>query len=413
MAMVSAQEPACARRLATVRTVVERNFPMRLPCNIRVASSSLCWSGRPRRRSSTARHGCSTTFKLALAVAGVMVCSLPTAGCRERGPREAAAAPTPRPTAVEPPASAVPPKKVLLVHSYHAEYEWVASVTRGVKSALMGRNVDLQIFYMDTKRHNDEAWKKRAGDEARKVVAEWRPDVVIASDDNAQAYFAKHYAGRPAPQIVFCGVNADASDYGYPASNITGVLERPNFTASLELFKKLVPQARRVAVVNDNSLTSTTTMAYFKQQPAPLEVVAWNMLDTFAEWQEAVRRAQTAADAIAVYNYHTIRKEGSTESMVPQELMSWTVAHSRIPIIGFITFAVDDGSLCGFLESAMEQGTLAGKIANQMLDGKTAQDIPMVTGVEGQTMVNLATARQLGIEIPESLLKTIDIVKGE
>ena len=386
---------------------------MRSPCSMSVASSCVSRSGRPMRRSSAAGRGCPAGFKLALAVAGVMACSLSTTGCRERSPREAAAAPTPQPAAVQPPSSTAAPKKVLLVHSYHAEYEWVASVTRGVKSALMGHNVDLQIFYMDTKRHNDEAWKKRSGDEAKRVVDDWRPDVVIASDDNAQAYFAKDYVGKSAPQIVFTGVNAEAADYGYPASNVTGVLERANFTASLELLKKIMPQARRVAVVNDNSLTSAVTLAYFKQQRAPLEVVSWDMLNTFPEWQEAVQRAQTTADAIAIYNYHTIHQEGHTESMVPQEVMAWTVANSRIPIIGFLTFTVDDGSLCGFLESAAEQGRLAGKIATEMLDGKTAQDIPMVTGVEGQTMVNLATARQLGIEIPETLLKTIDIVKGE
>ena len=77
-------------------------------------------------------------------------------------------------------------KKILLIHSYHAEYPWVAAITDGVRKALAGENITLDIFYMDTKRHPADAWKIKAGEQAQKVIAEWKPDAVIAADDDAQ-----------------------------------------------------------------------------------------------------------------------------------------------------------------------------------------------------------------------------------
>ena len=127
--------------------------------------------------------------------------------------------------------------KVLLVHSYHAGYLWTDDITRGVKKGLAGSRAELEIFYMDTKRNPGEVWKIQAGKLAKKRVAETKPNVVITADENAQAYFAKDYVGQAYPQIVFCGVNAEASKYGYPASNVTGILERPYFVQSFDMLK--------------------------------------------------------------------------------------------------------------------------------------------------------------------------------
>ncbi len=48
-------------------------------------------------------------------------------------------------------------KKIMLLHSYHAEYPWVADITKGVQQGFsdsgleIGKNVALDIFFMDTK----------------------------------------------------------------------------------------------------------------------------------------------------------------------------------------------------------------------------------------------------------------------
>ncbi|MBN2559929.1 MAG: hypothetical protein JXQ75_03240 [Phycisphaerae bacterium] len=345
------------------------------------------------------------------ALAVTLACCWTAGGCGKDAPQKAQAAGGPDP--VQAPSVT---KRVLLVHSYHTGYPWVDAITQGVKRALPGSSVDLQVFYMDTKLKTSEEWKTQAGQAAQQVVSEWQPDVVIAADDNAQQYFAKHYAGRPMPQFVFCGVNAEPQDYGYPAPNVTGVVERPHFKASIDLLRKVCPGVKRLALVTDNSETSAGALHFMRGRNVGIEIASCETPGTFAKWQAAIERAQTSADAIAIYMYHTIKREGREGeelSMPPKEVMEWTIAHSTLPIVGFFIFTVDDGALCGLVESGVEHGFRAGRIALDVLKGKTAGSIPIVTALEGQSMLNLATAHRLGITIPANVIQGTDIVIGE
>jgi ABC-type uncharacterized transport system substrate-binding protein len=300
--------------------------------------------------------------------------------------------------------------RVLLVHSYHAGYPWVDAITRGVRMALPASDVDLQVIYMDTKRNTDEAFKQQAGEEARRIVAEWQPRVVITADDNAQEYFAAQHASEGATQFVFCGVNANPEKYGYPAANVTGVLERPHYRDSIALLRQLMPDVTRIALLSDDSPTSAGALQFMSDEETETEIVSKEMATTFEQWKAAVRRLQSSADAIAIYMYHTVKESGNPVSLDPKIVMDWTVAESSVPIIGFFIFAVDDGALCGFLESGVEHGFRAGQMAAEILRGKSAGAIPIVTALEGQSMLNLKTAQKLNLTVPDSITGGIDVL---
>ena len=248
---------------------------------------------------------------------------------------------------------------------------------------------------------------------AAAIVREWAPTVVIAVDDNAQSYFVSKFINQEVPQFVFCGVNERPERYGYPRENVTGILERPHYGATVELLRKLVPDAKRIAVVSDDSPTSAGALLYIREKAGDEGLVLVEQPETFAEWKETVTHAQEVADAIAVYMYHTVQPHRGGQSMEPKEVMRWTVSNSEVPVLGFFTFAVDDGALCGFVESGVEQGRLAGKIARDMVAGKKASQIPIVQALEGQSMLNQESARRLNITVDKGVLDSIDIVKGE
>jgi hypothetical protein len=128
-------------------------------------------------------------------------------------------------------------KKVLFVDSYHAGYAWSDGVTAGVLKGLnvkmtphgeldCGKSpVELMVVRMDTKRNQTEGFKKQAALNVKSRIETWKPDVVIASDDNASKYLiVPHFKDKELP-FVFCGVNWDASVYGFPCSNVTGMEE--------------------------------------------------------------------------------------------------------------------------------------------------------------------------------------------
>jgi len=303
-------------------------------------------------------------------------------------------------------------RKVLVVHSYHPEYEWVAAVNRGLQMAILPSDAKVETFYMDTKRRTDKEWMEQAGQKALELIDEWQPDVVVTVDDDAQRFVGSALAGRTKPAVVFCGVNGEPETYGYPAANVTGVLERLHFNESLAFLKSFYPKAKRTVLLTDYSSTSFAVIDYVKSlPPGAIEVVDYITPVTFDQWQDAVLRYSKQVDVISVYVYHTVKQDAEAKiSMPPREVMAWTAEHCSVPILGFLVFSVDDGSLCGVLESGVEQGQLAGEMAVAILHGKRPDELPMVTGTRGQTMVNMKMAKKLGIEIPPAILKTIDVI---
>jgi hypothetical protein len=116
-------------------------------------------------------------------------------------------------------------KKVVFVNSYHQGYAWSDEIEEGAAKVLRASGVQVEFVRMDTKRRGDEKWKRQAGLEAKAAIEKAKPDAVIVSDDNAVQYLLQPYFKDAAVPFVFCGVNWDASGYGLPYRNATGMVE--------------------------------------------------------------------------------------------------------------------------------------------------------------------------------------------
>ena len=132
-------------------------------------------------------------------------------------------------------------KKVLFIDSYHEGYAWSDGITNGIKSVVDGKGMNLKVVRMDTKRNASEDFKKEAALKMKAVIEDFKPDVVIASDDNASKYLIEPYFKGSNLPFVFCGVNWDASGYGFPTSNVTGMIE---VTPVPQLLEQLKPYAK-------------------------------------------------------------------------------------------------------------------------------------------------------------------------
>ena len=310
-------------------------------------------------------------------------------------------------------ATAAAPKRVLLVHSYDKDFVWCAGITEGVKKAFEGVDCEIDVFYMDTRKRTDEEWKIKSGRLALDKVSSYKPDVVIAADDNAQHYFAMHLAGRDDVQAVFCGVNAEASQYGYPAQNITGILERPYPRKCADLLLRIDPRIKRLALMGDQSATTDFLFSSFeKQDDMPIEIFAYAKMGDFGIWKKAVKKYQDEADAIGFLTYRMIKDE-SGKIMDSRDVMDWTIANCRKPTVGIAGYMISDGALCGVVESPQIQGLEAGKIAVQMIQGnKEAGDFPISIPKQGSSMLNLTTAWEIGCSIPSEVIRSADQIIG-
>jgi ABC-type uncharacterized transport system substrate-binding protein len=303
--------------------------------------------------------------------------------------------------------------RILVVHSYHeGQKEHVVDMTEGIEEALAGVECQLRYFHMDTKRNTGEAWKRAAGQQAKALVAEYHPQVVIAMDDNAQQYFAKDYAGAPGPPwFVFSGVNQEPGRYGFPAPNVTGVLERPNVLESIELLLKIRPGVKKLLVLADKSETTDPLIAYCKTLNLPVQVVAYEQPLTLEAWTAVLDRYRGQVDAIGLYVLRTIARSATDPAKVPeQELVRMLNERYRLPTVGFFDSAAESGVLCGVSVSMKEQGRAVGLIAKGLLAGKRPPDFAVKPTDTGRIQLNLRTAEQLGIQIPYGIIKRAEVV---
>ena len=296
-------------------------------------------------------------------------------------------------------------KKILLVHSYHPGYPWVASISEGVRRALRGTGVQLDILYMDTKRKTSDAWMHEAGQMAAGKMASYKPNVVITCDDNAQQYFVRKYVGGRTP-FVFTGVDADPSKYGFPASNVTGIIERPQLRASLELARRLRP-IKRIAVLSCNDSTSIAALGFMKQDPIDAKVVEWKLAKDYNDWKQAVLRYNKTVDAIVVRSYQAVVDPSTGGKMNPATVALWTAHNAKVPTIAFHDFEIKDGMLVGVVKSGIEYGEKPTSYALKIMRGTPVRDLPIIRANIGTKMINRSTAQRLGIKLTSRTLQGV------
>lgn len=304
--------------------------------------------------------------------------------------------------------------RILHVMSYNSPWRWTDGQLQGFKDAMHGLPVEYNVFQMDTKKNSTSAMKEKKGKEARDLIETWKPDLVYTSDDDAQEYVAKYYVNKTLP-FVFSGVNNEPKTYGFAgSSNITGVLEEEHFVESVKLLRAIVPGVKRIAAVFDNASMWDPVKARMKERMQRLpgvEMVAWDTIETFAEYKRKIAEYQGKADAIALIGVFNFKDEGG-KNVPYQDVLKWTAENSKLPDFGFWVDRVYFGTLCAVTVSEREQGLAAGRIARAILvDGKSPSGFPMKPTVKGAPVISLARADKLGIKVKSGLLLSAEVVK--
>jgi ABC-type uncharacterized transport system substrate-binding protein len=312
-------------------------------------------------------------------------------------------------------------KRVLILHSYHEEFVWVQDVNKGILQALreerleQDRNIIVEYFYMDTKRRSNDAWKEKVGMQAKEKIEAWKPHVVIAADDNAQTYVVSKMKDSGF-NFVFLGVNNDPMQFKFiesmerPGGKVSGSIERERFEQSIVVLRKLVPGAKRLSIICDDSPTGIPIVQRVIQAAPAVGIQIVDVLQTgsFADWKEFVSAQQKKADALLVILYHTIKDE-TAKPVHEDDVLNWTVQNSRLPDIGFWSWAVEGGLLCSEAISGYQQGHYAGTVSAYVLRGQDAGEFRVDRPQRGEVCVNAARAKMLGIEIPQELAITAKI----
>jgi ABC-type uncharacterized transport system substrate-binding protein len=287
-------------------------------------------------------------------------------------------------------------KKCLFISSYHPGYAWSDGVERGLRSVLEGK-CDIRQFNMDTKRHKEDKYKINKGLEAKQLIESWKPDVVITADDNAAKYVIQaHYKDHDIP-FVFCGVNWTAAEYGFPYSNVTGMVEVAPVYPLLDKVQDLVPEAKKAIYIGARTLTEHKNLARFDSALKKKNIhLDSSLASTVNEWLSAYSKAQQ-------YDFIIIGSNSGIGDWDHEQVTGNIVTLSQKLTVTNHDWMMPY-TMLGFTKVPEEQGEWAAHAAMSILDGIEISQISIVPNRKWDIWTNLSLLNSTNIKLPDGLI---------
>jgi len=235
------------------------------------------------------------------------------------------------------------------------------------------------------------------------------PDVILTSGNFIMAPMLQ--AARTIP-IVFTQV-IDPVGSGFvesmarPGGNVTGFTQFEYSLAGkwLELLKEIAPRVTRVAVLRDPTRGPGIGQFAVIQAMAPTHAVELTPID-------AVDPAESQARRIAAFatspNGGLIVTVGGTANY--RYVVIAAAAKNRLPAIYPRRYFAADGGLISYGPDTIEQYRRAAGYIDRILKGEKPGDLPVQAPTRYQLVINLKTAKALGLEVPPTLLARADEV---
>lgn len=294
-----------------------------------------------------------------------------------------------------PPVFAKDSQRCLFISSYHVGYAWSDGIETSVYKHLKNR-CELRSAYLDSKRDVDIRNIKQRAIEVKHLVDEWKPDIIIAADDNASKFLIKPYYRNSNIPVIFCGINWSVAEYGYPYANATGMVEVMPIQSLLNFVRQTVPNARNGVFLSADVITEEKDYQRYRKVFASKGIsLRAELVATFNDWTDKYLMSQSA-DFIIINNNAGITgwDEEKAHAIVSQSgrLPSFTVYEWMMPY-----------AMIGVTKDPAEQGEWAASAARSVLDGMRISNIPIIPNQRWNLWRNDSLTHKYGVEIPISI----------
>ena len=240
-------------------------------------------------------------------------------------------------------------------------------------------------------------------------LAELAPDVILATGDSTVPALLQATHTIP---VVF-PLASDPVGGGYidslarPGGNATGfMMYEYNIGGKwLELLKEIAPNITRVAVLRDPASPSQTAQYGAIQTAAPslrVEVIPVNMRDA-SEIERAIANFARSANGSLI-------PTSSAVALQHRNLIIALTARHKLPAIYWDRFFVNGGGLISYGPDLIDNYRRAAGYIDRILKGAKPADMPVQAATKYEMVINLKTAKALGLSVPLGMQQRADEV---
>jgi putative ABC transport system substrate-binding protein len=265
---------------------------------------------------------------------------------------------------------------------------------------VVGENLTIEYRFADRK-------SERLPSLARQLVA--RKVEVIFGCCNAGRAAAKATKTLP---VVFAGITDPVAtgmvqSLAHPGGNVTGVSNQglEINTKRLELLKAAVPTVRRVAVL------VSRRHPLFERMQHDLQAAARSLgirVDFFGV--EAPNQIEGAFAAMKAAGADSLLVQEAREFNFHARQISRLAFDGRLPSMCYLVLSVQEGCLMSYEQDFVDISRRVGGYVAKILEGASPADLPVEQPTKFNLVVNLKTAKALGLTLPPSIMLRADRV---
>jgi putative ABC transport system substrate-binding protein len=232
-------------------------------------------------------------------------------------------------------------------------------------------------------------------------------DLIVAGETSSATRAAQLATARI--PIIFVGggdpIGAGlVKSFAHPGGNITGIADIDAELAPkrLEIFRDIVPGLRRVLFVYDASNPLADDLLRVHRDAA--RRLGLTLLERPVRTQEEAQAAVAGAKKGAVDGIFSPRLHSLN---IPGFILE-VAARAAVPAMFHSPYFVERGGLASYAADRHEMGRQAARLVDRILKGANPADLPVEQANKFELVLNLRTARALGLTIPRSILLRAD-----
>ena len=255
-------------------------------------------------------------------------------------------------------------------------------------------------------------WAGTASDDIRRHAAELvalAPDIILANGTSTLGPLLQQSKTIP---IVFVQVT-DPVGSGYvsslarPGGNATGFAAREYGVSGkwLEVLKQIAPAVRRAGVVRNPAVPSGSGQFGAIQAVSPYLGIDVTPIDV-----RSTAEIERMAAALATSPNSGLIITANGAAVAHRKTIIEQAALHKLPAVYWQRHFVEAGGLVSYGEDGTDQYRRAAGYVDRILQGSAPADLPVQAPTKYETVINLKTAKALGLEVPPSLLARADEV---